>query len=248
MLLSLLPAQAAVADIPADESLNYRVMFKWGLVNKRAGTVNLSTHANPAAMTFDARLTARSDKWADRFYQVRDTLCGRMLKSTVEPIFYEKITHEGDVYKHDRIDYRRQGDNVSATCRRISRDKPDAPLDDSTISLDAEGLTLDMLSSFYFMRRLDYNAMKPGESTTLTVFSGKRKETLTITYSGIESVSVDGNNIRAYAIRFRFTGKGGKKTSDDMLAWISCSDSRIPLKLVGKLPVGRVECYYIPPE
>lgn len=228
------------------ESIDYRVMFKWGMINKKAGMVNLSTFDNAGGTTFNALLTARSAKWADAFYEVRDTLKGEMNSETLEPLFYEKITHEGGHFKHDRLNYRRSGDNVIADCHRIDRPDPKGKTTESSITLEAEGLTLDMLSSFYYMRRLNFPAMQPGESKVLTVFSGKRKETLTITYIGKENVKIDSETLPAYHIKFRFTGKGGKKTSDDMQAWISAADNRIPLKLVGKLPVGQVQCFYVP--
>lgn len=240
----LLPAVASAAT-PA-ESIDYRVMFKWGLVNKKAGTVNLSTYDKAGGATFDALLTARSAKWADAFYEVRDTLKGEMSATTLEPLFYEKISHEGGHYKHDRLDYQRSGDKVTARCHRVNRPNPKAKTTESTITLEADGLTLDMLSAFYFMRRLNFNTMQPGETKVLTVFSGTKKETLTITYLGKENVKIDRDIMPSYHIKFRFTGKGGKKSSDDMHAWISESVDRIPLKLVGKLPVGQVQCYYMP--
>ncbi len=39
--------------------------------------------------------------------------------------------------------------------------------------------------------------------------------------------------------------RSGAKTSDDMEAWIAAGSSRIPLKLEGKLPVGKVHCIYV---
>lgn len=232
------------ADVAGGESVNYRVMYKWGLVNKQAGRVNLSTR-RAGAGTIDAKLVARSEKWADAFYSVRDTLLGRMNIVTMEPSYYEKITHEGGEYKRDLINYTRKGNHVSATCKRWKQKSKKKPLTESEIKLEAEGLTLDMLSSFYYMRSLDYAAMKPGDKKELTVFSGKRKERLTITYHGRENVKIDKEEYPAYKISFSFTGEGGKKTSDDMEAWISTAPDKIPLKLEGKLPVGKVQCFYM---
>ena len=72
---------------------------------------------------------------------------------------------------------------------------------------------------------------------------GKRKELLTIKYHGTQNVKVNGKNIPCYHITFMFTSDGRTKTSDDMSAWIA-TDSRIPLKLEGKLKVGKVQCFY----
>lgn len=239
-----LTAHIAGAIAPG-ESLDYRVMFKWGMVNKQAGVVNLST-SRAEGDKLGALLTARSAKWADAVYSVRDTLRGVISASDYQPVFYEKISHEGGHFKHDRLTYTRSGNHVKADCVRLDQKNSKSPLTESQITLEAEGLTLDMLSSFYYMRSLDYQRMSQGESRTLTVFSGTKKETLTITYVGLQQVKLGNDTHEAYAIRFRFTGKGGTKTSDDMLAWISTAPDRIPLKLVGKLPVGQVQCYYIP--
>ena len=54
----------------------------------------------------------------------------------------------------------------------------------------------------------------------------------------------DGSKRKAHKIQFRFTQEGGKKSSDNISVWLSTEESRIPLLLVGKLPVGEVKCYY----
>ncbi len=246
IIISLLLIPLAAYASNQSESLDYRVMFKWGIINKQAGSVNLSTWQSPGSSTFKAMLTARSAKWADRFYEVRDTLKGEIISATCEPLSYEKISHEGGHYKHDRLSYQRSGNKVTADCRRINQPKPNDKITKSSITLEAEGLTLDMLSAYYYMRRLDYSAIKPGDTKVLTVFSGTKKETLTISYIEKVDVEIDEKFYPAYHIKFKFTGKGGKKTSDDMHAWISTDDNRIPLKLVGNLPVGQVQCYYEP--
>ena len=92
------------------------------------------------------------------------------------------------------------------------------------------------------MRSIDYGNWKVGESETITIFSGKRKEALTIKCHGIDDVKVDKKTFRCYHITFIFTSDGGKKTSDDMDAWISADVRRIPIKIEGKLPVGKVRC------
>lgn len=245
LLMAMLLVQIAAAAAPGEsESLNYRVMYKWGLINKQAGTVNLSTHEEGGRI--NALLTAKSAKWADSFYMVRDTLRGVMNKHGL-PVMYEKISHEGGAYKHDRLEYVRNGESTKASCHRVDRPKNSTETKESTISLESTGMVLDMLSSFYFMRRLDYQRMEVGDSETVTVFSGTKKETLTITYEGKQTVRIGSEDMGAYKIRFRFT-RQGKKSSDDMEAWISTASERIPLKLVGKLAVGQVQCYYMPPN
>lgn len=244
-LLFISIALCVCAASPHAETLHYKVMYKWGLINKQAGLVTITTSVDGS--TLKGRLAASSASWADKFYKVRDTLNGTMNAKTFMPSHYEKISHEGGEYKRDIINYNRTGNHVAAECRRWRQKKEDKPIDYSTITHTADGFYLDMMSTFYYMRYLDYNDMKKGATRSMTIFSGKRKELLTLRYDGIEDIEGDDNKThRCYAITFTFTStKGGKqKTSDDMQAWISADNARIPILLVGKLPVGAIKCYY----
>lgn len=224
------------------ETLNYKVMFKWGFINKKAGTATLTLkHGSDG---YHTHLAAKSEPWADRIYRVRDTLIGRMTYKDLSPTLYEKIAHEGSEQKHDivKYDYSTPG-LVRADCVRKVYKKGVLAVDE-TRELSSQGDAVDMLTSFYFMRNLPYESFKPGHVTKIDIFSGKRKELLSITYHGIVDADLDGTTAKAYYITFTFTSGNGKKTSDDMEAWISTDANRIPLRLEGKLPVGKVHCIY----
>ena len=230
----------------ANENIRYRVMYKWGLINKKAGTVTIQTTHNSDG-TFSSLLIGHSAPWADKFYSVRDTLRGTIIEEGIHPLFYEKISHEGGDYKHDIITYERhEGGLVIAHCDRYKQKKKSDTVDFSQKELQATGYTVDMLSSFYYMRYLDFDKMAVGENKTMNIFSGKRKEILKITYKGKESIEMDGKNYECYHITFSFTSDGKKKSSDDLQAWIETGKGRIPIKMEGKLPVGSVKCFYEP--
>lgn len=229
----------SAADIP-DETLRYKVMYKWGLINSQAGnaTLTLRTDGN----TRKAVLTASSEPWADRIYKVRDTLLCTMEKGTMLPIRYEKIAHEDGKLGHDVIDYTRQGNHFTGLCTRFRNKK--GKISNDTIVLQADGTTVDMLSVYYYLRSLDFKSMSSGQSVTINIFSGKRKELLRLKYHGNETVKVDKTPYQCYRVSFTFTSDGKAKTSDDMEAWISIDEHRIPVKLEGKLPVGKIRCLY----
>lgn len=225
-----------------NETIHYKVMYKWGLVNKQAGTASLTIKNQ--GENYKTQLVAKSDPWADKFYMVRDTLNGSIRKAGFLPLFYEKIAHEGDDFKHDVVKYSRNGNTVMGYCTRIKRDKGAKSGSKKEHVISATGTTVDMLSVYYYMRSLDYGAMKKGQITKLNIFSGKRKELLTIKYQGAETITYDNKSHKCYHISFTFTSDGKTKTSDDMDAWISTDARRIPMKLEGSLPVGKVQCFY----
>lgn len=245
--LMLLTCALAGATSPSmgvfpNESLNYKVMYKWGLVNKQAGTASLNIRTD--GDHYNAWLTAKSASWADHFYKVRDTLMAKIQREGLKPLVYQKYSHEGKEDKRDEVRYTYNADGtVTGHCTRKKWEKGQLKADQA-LRLDARGTVVDMLTAFYYMRSLDYGSMKDGQTKVITIFSGKRKETLTIKYHGNERVSYDDQNYSCYHITFTFSEEGKKDTSDPMDAWISRGRARIPIKLEGQLPVGKVQCFF----
>lgn len=222
------------------ESLTYKVKYKWGLVNKHAGTVTLSI--TPGTDGYKARLVAASQPWADKFFKVRDTLNARFTRN-ISPIFYEKIANEGGERKHDVVNFTKTASGYTGKCTRKVWKKGELKTDESR-TLTASGTTVDMMTAYYYMRTLPYQTWKSGHTVKVNIFSGKRKELLTIVYHGTERVKTEKHEFDCYHITFEFTSDGGKKTSDDMDAWITTDSRRIPVRLEGNLPVGKVHCIY----
>lgn len=236
MLTLLVPIKAVAVDY-SNERLNYEIVYHWGVIWKHAGDATLSI--NKTSGGYYSQLVGKTRSWADKFYPVRDTLKCTMNKN-LQPLKYEKLTHEKDYYAHDIVSFSYYYGSTRAKGTRIRRGKPNAEID-----LTANCQAYDMVSVFYMLRNLDYSQMSTGKPVSTVIFSGKQKEYLTITYKGKENIKMrDGVKREAYHIKFRFTQEGGKKSSDNIDAWMSTDTKRIPLLLVGKLPVGEVKCYY----
>lgn len=222
-----------------DECVSYRVLYKWGLINKQAGRATICLRRGTDR--YHMSLVARSEPWADKFYQVRDTLLGTATLDGFLPLVYQKMSHEGSEDKHDVVRFEYRDGKVIGHCTRRVVKKGRLAVDQQQ-TLEAAGATVDMLTSYYYMRSLPFENWKAGTRYQLTIFSGKRKERLTFSYHGVETVKIGERKIPCYHITFIFTGDGGKKTSDDMDAWITTDSRRLPLQLEGKLPVGKVRC------
>jgi len=229
-----------------NESLRYKVLYRWGLINKTAGYATIRMTGGDGE-TCKAQLTAASEPWADRFYKVRDTLNATMHCADFSPVLYEKLAHEGNESKHDIVRFSRKGYTYTGDCVRKVWKKGKI-FRDETRTLTAVGTTVDMMSSFYYMRNLPFEKWPKGYTLTINIFSGKQKEKLTFKYQGTEDVECGGKKWQCYHITFIFTGDNQKKTSDNMDAWISTDEARVPLRLEGKLPVGKVQCELVSPR
>lgn len=224
----------------ANEKLHYVIAYKWGLIHKDAGeaTLTLSRHG----ANYNISLACRTKPWADKVFRVRDTLMATVRADRFLPLRYQKISHEGGKYGKDDITYSYSGNNVTGHCKRY-RDKK-GKISKSEKTLTAQGKVYDMLTIFYYLRLIDYDALAKGAAVKAYIFSGSKRETITVKNLGKTTIKMrNGTKREAYHIQFRFTSKGGKKSSPDMNTWISTDSRHIPLMLTGSLPIGQVRCY-----
>ena len=232
----LLPQQATARDF-SNETLNYEIVYHWGMIWKHAADATLSIRKTKDGGYY-SQLTGKTRSWADKVYPVRDTLRCTM-DAKLRPLRYEKATHEKDYYARDVINFSYNYSHTNAHCTRYRKKGT------TSIDLSAKAQAYDMVSVFYMLRNLDYDELSRNKNYTTVIFSGKQKEYLTINYKGVESIKMrDGKKRQAHCINFRFTQQGGKESSDNITVWMATDESRIPLLLVGKLPVGEVKCYY----
>lgn len=245
-LIAIVPNAGASNPVSLlDETLTYDVIYKWGFINKVAGyaTMSLRNDGN----LYRASVFAENAPWANSIYMLRDTLYTTMTKEGYYPVSYTYIAHENGKYKKDVLTFHRDGNTFTADAVRYKRKVEGEPLTSSTIHLEAQGMTVDMLSSFFYLRTLDFPNMKKGQSVTVNIFSGSKKEKLKITYMGKQNVSLNGRSFPSYYINFTFTRRG-VESSAPISGWISTDGQRIPLKVEGKLPVGKVRALYTGPN
>lgn len=242
-------AAAAGATLPntspfPTESLSYKVMFKWGLISKKAGWARLDY--TPGGLISEAVLYAGSEPWADKLYYLRDTLTTRMHTTSHTPLYYERVANEDGKYARDVVKFTSNGTSVKAMTERYRRAKNATETKQSFGELDAIGVTVDMVSAFYYARTLPFGSMTNGQQRIINIFSAKKKERLTITFLGKETVEIDSRSYPAYHITFRFTTEGGKQSSDDIDTWIEIAPPHRPVKLEGKLKIGKITCLLEP--
>lgn len=239
-----LRAQQAGIEL-TDETLTYDVIYKWGFINKVAGYATMSLRND--GDFYKASLYAENAPWANSIYMLRDTLYTTVSKEGLYPTQYILIAHENGKYKKDVLTFNHVGDMFTADVVRYKQAANSDQMVRSTAELEASGMTVDMLSAFFYLRMMDFDSMANGDSKTLNIFSGSKKELLNISYLGRQNVNLNGRNFETYYINFTFTNKG-KQSSAPISAWITTDARRIPLKVEGSLSVGKVRALYTGPN
>lgn len=235
------------ASVPTfgNENLSYRVTYKWGLIQKVAGSAGITLTKKSDG--YHAILTARTQPWADKIFMVRDTLSGIMRLEDMSPLLYDKSTYEDKQYRHDIIKYTYHGNRAIANVERFKRNR-NGKTETADTLMSALLPAVDMLSVYYFVRRLPFESMKKGTVSKANIFSGKKIEKLAVTYDGDERIDMNGKKYDCYKISFMFSSERIKNSSKPMKAWLLKTETRIPVKLEGELPIGKIQILYNEPK
>lgn len=225
-----------------NETFRYVVTYKWGLIQKDAGEVLITK--KPGGNGYELKMVAKTKPWADKIYKVRDTLISQTQKERYRPLKYSYIAHEKNKYRRDEVKFSYSGNLVKGVSEKFKEEK-NGEISHSVNEMEASGPVYDMLSVYFFLRELDYPNMKAGDIVKATIFSGSKPENLEVKSLGKEMVELrDKKSQEAWHIQFKFTQKGGKKSSDDINCWISTDSAHIPLLIVGSLPIGQIRVNY----
>lgn len=225
------------------EKFNYIVTYKWGLIQKDAGEVEITKQ--PKGDGYELKLIAKTKPWADRVYKVRDTLISLTGKEKYKPVHYTYIAHEKNKYRRDEVKFSYVGNTVKGVAEKYKEDK-NGNIKHSSTELESSLPTYDMLSVYFFLREIDYSTLKSGDIIKASIFSGSKEENLEVRCEGKEMIQLrDKSQHEAWHIVFKFTQQGGKKSSDDIDCWISTDKAHIPLLIVGNLPIGQIRVHHV---
>ncbi len=99
----------------------------------------------------------------------------------------------------------------------------------------------DMLSGFFFLRNIDFENLKVGETMDFHGFFENSSYKLSIKYYGTEVIKTDCGKFNAYKISPVMPDNQMFKKDESIVIWLSRDKNKIPLKCRAEMWVGGVE-------
>lgn len=101
---------------------------------------------------------------------------------------------------------------------------------------------LDMVSSLYYLRRMDMDTLKKGEVVEIVTFFGDEIFPFPLRYRGKETIKTQLGKFRCH--RFDPVVEVGRifESEDDMTVWISADANKVPIRVSFDMIVGSVRC------
>ena len=239
---SLTSLRAQTLPLSHGERVDYDLYFKWGLIMSKAGLATLSVKESEyqGAPSWHYNLLFRSAGVIEKVFRMRDTMDCHYSK---EPrlLFSSKRTNEGDYYLVDNLQFEYQGSG------RIDIHSHRHTLKETKIDtmLMAKGRVFDMLGATMYLRSLDWNKMKSGESFPFQVAIGRERINISFRYTGQQIVE------RSETLKYRtrhfyidIYDDAFTQSKEAAEIWIGDDENHIPIKIRAKLKIGAAEVYY----
>jgi hypothetical protein len=171
--------------------------------------------------------TAKTRGIADKIFLVHDVYESYIDVESSLPVFAIQNVSEGRKYRYyNDVRYNRQ--NGTLTSKKSGEHK----VTDKNI--------LDMMSVFYYVRRLDFSTAKEGDTYKLLTFFSDAEFPMELRYRGTETIETRWGKINC--LKFAPIVEPGRvfKSKDDMYIWYTNDENRIPIQVTMEMLVGHI--------
>jgi hypothetical protein len=208
------------------EKLQYKMSYSGFL---RAGTATLEMKEAEInnKKVFHAVGKGWTTGWIKWFFKVDDNYQTYFNKDTVKPYLFKRQIDEGGYKIHRDITF--------------NHDKKEALVEDfrkDTITKYSVEDVQDMLSTFYFLRSIDFKNLEEGDEVALKMFLDFKTYNFKLKYLGRETLKTSFGKVKT--LIFRPLVQSGRifKAEESVKIWVTDDKNKVPIKLKADLAVG----------
>lgn len=223
--------------IKSGEKLTFIASFNVSGVMTDIAEVKMetSTVTTKTRQLLRLKCTASTYSSWDKFFKVRDLYESYVDPETLLPVLYKRSIEEGSYKKELKYLFKRKSKIAISTLNKKGYNdyKTEVPITDTT---------LDIVSTIYSARVLDYENFSVGKKITKKLIVDSEVQSVTITYLGKKSIKVANvGNRECYKLSIGFGGSEIEDIKGGKYIYITADHDRLPALIEANIPVGRVQ-------
>ncbi len=218
----------------AGEEITYIIYYNWNLVWLSAGEVTFRVIPNGDEYKLSAYgKTYPSYNW---FFKVEDRYESFVDTTSLLPSLSVRDVQEGSYTVYDRVEF----DQVNHTATSL---RGDTRAEAKPTDYSFENCMHDILSIVYFVRNIQVEKMRIGESIPIEIFMDKEVWPLKVTFEGRDDKKKIRGKGKWRSLQFSPDLIEGSyfKEGDKMNIWVSDDRNRMPLLIESPVSVGSVK-------
>jgi hypothetical protein len=221
------PVHASEAPFVPGEKLTFQLRWEFVPAGEATLTVGPMTEIN-GEPAFHFIMTARSNKFLDMFYKVRDKIESYTDVSMERSVHYKQKQREGKTKRDITVSF--DWEESQAQYTKKGKSKP---------AIDILPGAFDPLGIFYFVRSSN---LETGATLERPVTDGKKCVIGLGKIIRRETITVPAGAFDTFLIEPDLKDVGGvfeKSEEDNIFIWVTADSHHIPVKIQSKVAVGR---------
>ena len=202
-------------------------LLSYGFIHGGNASIKLELTEYDNKKVYHAKLDAKTIGLTDKIFNIEDVYESFFDTNSCLPYKSIRNINEGNYKYYDEVFFTHQD------CTLYSQ---------KSGKLKVPPNILDIVSSLFYLRRMDIEKFKKNEVITFITYFGDEIFPFPLRYRGKEIIKTKMGKIECF--RFDPVVEVGRifESEDDMTFWITADKNQIPIKIRMKLVVGAVYC------
>jgi hypothetical protein len=207
------------------EELNYTL--KYGFIKGGEASIKVFEETYKGHNVIHAIASAHTSGLADKLFKVQDTFESYFTVDSNLPLRSIRNIREGS-YRFYGEDHFNRNENTVINVKKGVQKVP--------------ANILDIISAFFYLRRIDFSNFKIGETIYIDTYFGDELFPFYVIFKGREEIETNAGKFKC--LKFLPIVEPGRvfKDNDDMLFWLSDDSNKIPVKVKFEMVVGSFKC------
>jgi hypothetical protein len=222
---SKLPPIHGEASFKHGEELNY--VLRYGFITGGTATITSVVTKMGDTDVFHSSAIAQTTGLVDKLFKVYDVYESYYTMDSNIPLKAVRNIREGSYKYYDEITFDRK-ENLVISQKSGKHKVPEK--------------ILDMVSAFFYLRRIDFSKTKVNDIIYFDTFFGDDLFPFSVIYKGKEEIKTSAGKFKC--LKFLPIVEPGRvfKENDDMLFWLSDDDNKVPVLVKFDMVVGSFKC------
>lgn len=219
------------------ESLTYKVYYNAGPMWLSGGEIyfKLQQEMLNGKSVYHGISEAVTYKSFDWFFKIRDKFETWMDESSLQSYKFVRDINEGGYTFYRSYDWNRNTNIITSYYQNRKSGK------EKTVTLNnADPCGVDMLSSFYWARTIDFSKYKAGDKIPVTMAVDDKLYNIYIRYEGKEQYKTKLGTFNTFKVKPLLVEGSVLGSGESMTIWVTDDQNRIPVRIESSLKVGRI--------
>ncbi len=229
--------QNAATNFRNGEHLDFKLSYGWFTVGKASLDIDGTIHDFSSQSCYKIDVRGETAGLLGVFTHVDDRWGAYVRRDNLLPVHAYRDIEEGKYMRVERTDFYHDEGKVEVLRYDPRKDKRKPAR-----MYDIQGQVHDLMSSYLFLRNLDFSQYAKGDTIEVNTFYEDQTYHFKMVMQGLESFDSKVGELNAYKLNFLIPPSDIFPNEEGVVAWISADLNQLPLRIEAEMFFGRAYC------